>query len=70
MLQSWDFNIEIYKAIVRWQEDNPDGGVNAAAVWWLQHNSAIWGDWVTGESAAAIQAALDAGEIPEGWPAE
>ena len=70
MLQSWDFNIDIYKGIVRWQEDNPDAGVNAAAVWWLQRNSAIWGNWVTGKAADSIQAALEAGEMPNGWPAE
>ena len=70
MLRNWDFNINIYKAVVRWQGDNPDAGVNATAIWWLNNNADIWGGWVTDEAAQGIQAALSAGEEAEGWPTE
>ena len=70
MLRNWDFNINIYKAVVRWQGENPDAGVNATAIWWLNNNADIWGGWVTDEAAQGIQAALSAGEEAEGWPTE
>ena len=70
MLRHWDFNINIYKAVVRWQGDNPDANVNATALWWLNNNADIWGGWVTDEAAEGIQAALSAGEEAEGWPTE
>lgn len=70
MLRHWDFNINIYKAVVRWQGDNPDANVNATAMWWLNNNADIWGGWVTDEAAEGIQAALTAGEEADGWPTE
>ena len=70
MLRHWDFNINIYKAVVRWQGDNPDANVNATALWWLNNNADVWGGWVTDEAAEGIQAALSAGEEAEGWPTE
>ena len=70
MLRKWDFNINIYKAVVRWQGDNPDADVKATALWWLNNNADIWGSWVTDEAAEGIQAALSAGEEAEGWPTE
>ena len=70
MLRNWDFNINIYKAVVRWQGDNPDAGTNDTAIWWLNSNADVWSDWVTDDAAAAIQAALSAGETPDGWPTE
>ncbi len=70
VLREWDFNIDIYKAAVRWQDANPDADTNATALWWLSNNSDIWGDWVSPEAAAAVSAALAANEIPGGWPAE
>ena len=70
MLRHWDFNINIYKAVVRWQGDNPDANVTATALWWLNNNADVWGGWVTDEAAEGIQAALSAGEEADGWPAE
>ena len=70
MLRNWDFNIEIYKGVARWQAENPDADVKATALWWLNNNADIWSDWVTDDAAAAIQAALTAGEEAEGWPTE
>ncbi len=70
MLRNWDFNIEIYKAAVRWQDDNPNADTAATALWWLGSNKAIWSQWVTAEAAESIQAALDDGEEAAGWPEE
>ena len=70
MLRNWDFNIDIYKSVVRWRGDNPDADINDTALWWLSSNADIWGGWVTNDAAAAIQAALTAGEVPDGWPSE
>ena len=70
MLQAWDFNIDIYKAAVQWQDANPDANTNATALWWLNSNQDIWGQWVTSEAAESITIALAAGEIPDGWPTE
>ena len=70
MLRAWDVNIEVYKPIAKWMLDNPDAGVNDAAIWWLKSNAAVWGAWVTAEAAEAIQAALDADEVADGWPTE
>ena len=70
MLRNWDFNIEIYKAVVRWGAENPDADTNATALWWLNSNESIWTGWVTEEAASNVKAALAAGEIPDGWPTE
>ena len=70
MLRNWDFNIGIYKAVVQWQEQNPDADTAATAQWWLSENEGVWGDWVTSDAAAGIKAALSAGNEPEGWPEE
>ena len=70
MLRNWDFNIEVYKEVARWQADNPDADVKATAMWWLNTNDDIWGGWVTDDAEASIKAALAAGEEAEGWPDE
>lgn len=70
MLRNWDFNIDIYKAVVRWRGENPDAGVNESALWWLNSNPDIWGQWVSEDAGASIRAALSAGNTPEGWPDE
>ena len=70
MLRNWDFNIDIYKSVVRWRGANPDADINDTALWWLNSNADIWGGWVTPDAAESIQAALSAGETPDGWPAE
>ena len=70
MLRKWDFNIDIYKAVVRWRDGNQDATDNDTALWWLNSNADVWGGWVTPEAAAAINAALGNSEIPDGWPEE
>jgi glycine betaine/proline transport system substrate-binding protein len=70
MLRAWDFNIEVYKEVAAWLQDNPDADANDAAIWWLNSKVDVWQDWVTDEAAEAIKAALDANEIPDGWPEE
>ena len=70
MLTAWDFNIEVYKEVARWLNDNSDASSNDAALWWLNSRSDIWRGWVTEEAAAGIDAALAANEIPDGWPTE
>ena len=68
MLRAWDFNIDRYEEVAAWRADNPDADTNNAALWWLKSNVAVWTGWVTEEAAESIQAALDANEIPDGWP--
>ena len=70
MLRNWDFNIDIYKAAVRWQAENPEADVKATALWWLNSFPNIWGEWVTDDAKSSVQAALAAGETADGWPEE
>ena len=70
MLTAWDFSIEVYKEVARWQSANSDATNSDAALWWLNSRSDIWSAWVTEEAAASITEALAANEIPEGWPTE
>ena len=70
MLRSWDFNIDIYKEVVRWQGDNPDADAQATALWWLNSFPNVWGEWVSDDAKSAVQGALSAGETAEGWPEE
>ena len=70
MLRNWDFNIEIYKAVVQWQDANPDVDTKTTTLWWLNENQDIWSQWVTDQAEANIVAALAAGEEAEGWPDE
>ena len=70
MLRAWGFRIDIYREVAAWLNENSDASTNDAALWWLNGNVDIWRGWVTGEAAAAIEAALAANEIPEGWPIE
>ena len=70
MLRNWDFNISVYKAVVQWQDQNPDADNASTALWWLSENEDLWGSWVTAEAAEGIKAALSAGEEAAGWPDE
>ena len=70
MLRKWDFNIDIYKAVVRWRDGNPDATDNDTALWWLNSNTDTWSGWVTPEAAAAVNTALGNNETPDGWPDE
>ena len=68
MLRKWD--IGIYKEVAAWQSENPDATANDAALWWLNGNVDLWSAWVTESAADDIKAALEADEIPDGWPTE
>ena len=70
MLRAWGFRISLYREVAAWLEENEDASSNDAALWWLNGNAEIWRGWVTDHAAAAIEAALAANEIPEGWPDE
>lgn len=70
MLGKWGFRIGIYRGVAAWLDENSDATTNDAALWWLNGNADIWRGWVTEEAADAIEAALAANEIPEGWPIE
>ncbi len=70
MLGKWGFRIGIYRGVAAWLDENSDASTNDAALWWLNDNADIWRGWVTEEAADAIEAALAANEIPEGWPIE
>ena len=70
MLRHWDFNINVYKGVAAWMSDNEGATSADAALWWLNSNPDVWEGWVTGDAADAINAALAAGEIPDGWPEE
>ncbi len=68
MLNKWSFDIPMYETVAAWQHQNPDANEGQAALWWLSGNADIWTGWVTADAAAAIQAALDDSQEPEGWP--
>ncbi len=70
MLRAWGLNIEVYSTIAQWQRENADASANDAALWWLKSNAGTWNGWVTAAAAADIQSALDANDIPDGWPVE
>ena len=70
MLRAWGLDINLYKEVAAWQHDNPEASTNDAALWWLRSKADLWSGWVTSNAAAAIQAALAANEIPDGWPKE
>ncbi len=69
LLRKWDFTLERYQELAVWRIDS-EASIEEAAIWWLNHNADVWNEWVTAEAAAAIQAALDAGETATGWPTE
>ena len=68
MLRNWGLNVERYKAIANWQNENTEATANDAALWWLKGNEDVWSAWVTDEALASIQAALASDNTPEGWP--
>ena len=70
MLRAWDLNIERYQAVGKWRRENKDASIDDTALWWLNSNVALWSRWVTDDAADAIKDALEANEIPDGWPTE
>ena len=70
MLRAWDFDIDIYKGVAAWMSENEGASEADAALWWLNSATDVWGGWVSSDAKAAINSALSAGEIPDGWPNE
>ena len=70
MLRAWGFRLSVYRDVAAWQQENDQANANDAALWWLNGNAETWRAWVSDEAAAAIEAALASGEIPDGWPDE
>ena len=70
MLRAWNLDLERYKDVGKWRLENRDASINETALWWLKSHVSVWSAWVTPEAAEAIKSALDANEIPDGWPIE
>ena len=68
MFRNWSFNIDRFKEVTAWQNENPDASINDAALWWLKGNAGVWSTWVTDEAADAIREALEDNTVPDGWP--
>ena len=68
MLRLWSLNVNRYKEIAFYRLDNPEASTNDVALWWLRSNADLWGDWVNTTARRSIQSALNANEIPNGWP--
>ena len=68
VLRAWDFNIDLFKEVVAWQDANDNTKIEDAALWWLNSKDDVWSEWVTSEAAESISVALAGGEIPDGWP--
>ena len=70
MLRNWSFGIDPWTTVAGWIDANPDAKTNDAALWWLNGNTEVWTGWITADAAAAVQAALDGNQTPDGWPTE
>ena len=68
VLRAWDFNIDLFKEVVAWQDANDNTKIEDAALWWLNSKQDVWSEWVTSDAADSITVALAGGEIPDGWP--
>ncbi len=69
MLREWEITSERYTELALWRLEN-EASHAEAALWWLGARDDVWGAWVTEEAATAIGAALEAGELAQGWGAE
>lgn len=69
MLEAYSINVDIYQKIFAWMYAN-EASENEAALWWLVNHPEIWREWITEEAAAAVMLALEAEEIPDGWPVQ
>ena len=70
MLRSYELNIDRYKEVGKWRRENRNASINDTALWWLKSNEDLWATWVTTEAADSIRLALNANELPDGWPTE
>ena len=68
MLRNWSFDINQYKTVAAWMDENEIEDANDGALWWLKGNGNVWRSWVSTDAAEAIQSALDANTVPAGWP--
>ena len=69
LLRAYSIDVDIYQTIFAWMTAN-EASENDAALWWLANQPDVWGAWVTAEAAAAVRQALEAGEVPDGWPVQ
>ena len=69
-LQHWDFGLETYKEVFHWRDANQGSTPADGAIFWMNENADLWTSWLPANTAAKVQAALDAGEEAEGWPDE
>ena len=69
LLRAYSIDLDTYQAIFAWMFTN-ETSENNAALWWLANHPGIWGEWVTEAAAASVLHALEAGEIPDGWPVQ
>ena len=67
-LDGWDFTIEDYGDVLNWMHAQENATYEEAALNWLKDNPATWSAWIPADAATSVQAALDANEIPGGWP--
>jgi len=67
-LKNWDFNIDVYKEVVRWMGANPDASSEEAALAWLKDNVDVWSQWMPQDNVDMVEDALSAGDKAEGWP--
>ena len=69
-LDGWDFTTGNYADVLNWMHAHENPTYEQAALNWLKENAAVWSAWIPADAVAPVQAALDADEIPEGWPDE
>ena len=69
-LDQWNFTTGNYDDVLKWMHANDNPTYGEAALNWMKEHGAVWSSWIPDDTATAVQAALDANEIPEGWPDE
>ena len=57
-LNIWDLNVGRYRPIAKYMADNPDAGIQGAAIWYLKNNEPVWSQWVPADVAEKVNEAL------------